>query len=93
MGKSGGVVDDRNQLLSSIRQGAALKKTVTNDRSAPVIEGGKSNNNKPSGPKPFAVPNNTSVNNSNGTAAAPQLGGLFAGKIFSFLFKYKIRDD
>jgi hypothetical protein len=39
------------------------------------------------------VPNNTSVNNSNGTAAAPQLGGLFAGKIFSFLFKYKIRDD
>jgi WAS/WASL-interacting protein len=75
MGKSGGV-DDRNQLLSSIRQGAALKKTVTNDRSAPVIEGGgSSNNNKPSGPKPFAVP---AV--SNGTAA-PQLGGLFAGEI------------
>lgn len=77
MGKSGGV-DDRNQLLSSIRQGAALKKTVTNDRSAPVIEGGgKSNNNKPSGPKPFAVP---AVSNGT-TSAAPQLGGLFAGEI------------
>lgn len=73
MGKSGGG-EDRNQLLNSIRQGAALKKTVTNDRSAPIIEG-KSNNNKPNGPKPFSVPNSSA---SNGTGA-PQLGGLFAG--------------
>lgn len=82
MGKSGGV-DDRNQLLSSIRQGAALKKTVTNDRSAPAIEGGKSNNNKPSGPKPFSVPNSSASNGT--TSAAPQLGGLFAGEIILHL--------
>ncbi|XP_069194469.1 LOW QUALITY PROTEIN: WAS/WASL-interacting protein family member 1 [Procambarus clarkii] len=30
--------DDRNALLSSIRTGAKLKKTVTNDRSAPIID-------------------------------------------------------
>lgn len=29
--------DSRGALLQSIRQGAKLKKTVTNDRSAPVV--------------------------------------------------------
>ena len=29
----------RNMLLTSIRQGAALKKTVTNDKSAPLLAG------------------------------------------------------
>lgn len=29
--------EGRNLLLQSIRQGATLKKTVTNDRSSPVI--------------------------------------------------------
>lgn len=29
----------RNMLLSSIRQGAALKKTVTNDKSGPLLAG------------------------------------------------------
>lgn len=36
---SGGAPDDRSALLKSIRQGAKLKKTVTVDKSAPVIPG------------------------------------------------------
>lgn len=35
--KSGG--DNRGALLQSIRQGAKLKKAVTNDRSAPAVGG------------------------------------------------------
>lgn len=31
--------EGRNLLLQSIRQGTTLKKTVTNDKSAPVIPG------------------------------------------------------
>ena len=76
MAKSGGA--DRDQLLTSIRQGAALKKTVTNDRSAPVIEG--KGNNTPSGPKPFSVPASAGSSSSSVSNGAPQLGGLFAGK-------------
>ncbi|KAK4292124.1 hypothetical protein Pmani_035083 [Petrolisthes manimaculis] len=34
--KGGG--DDRGALLSSIRTGTKLKKTVTNDRSGPVVD-------------------------------------------------------
>jgi WAS/WASL-interacting protein len=30
---------DRNALLKSIQQGKSLRKAVTNDRSAPVIDG------------------------------------------------------
>lgn len=35
----GGGPDDRGALLKSIRQGAKLKKTVTVDKSAPMIPG------------------------------------------------------
>lgn len=35
----GGGADNRGALLSSIRQGAKLKKTVTIDKSAPLIPG------------------------------------------------------
>ena len=31
--------NSRNQLLKSIHQGTKLKKVVTNDRSAPIIDG------------------------------------------------------
>lgn len=31
--------NDRSALLASIQQGKRLKKAVTNDRSAPIIEG------------------------------------------------------
>lgn len=42
--KSSGGDDNRSALLQSIRQGAKLKKTVTNDKSAPMISGINFNN-------------------------------------------------
>ena len=36
--------NDRGALLKSIQQGKALKKTVTNDRSAPIVGGGSKPN-------------------------------------------------
>ena len=38
-GKKGGGAPDRGALLNQIHGGAKLKKTVTNDRSAPVVGG------------------------------------------------------
>lgn len=38
-GGGAGGPDDRSALLKSIRQGAKLKKTVTVDKSAPMIPG------------------------------------------------------
>ncbi|KAL1491865.1 hypothetical protein ABEB36_012396 [Hypothenemus hampei] len=69
--------DDRGALLKSIRQGTKLKKTVTVDKSGPMLPGkanniGSNNNN-----------NNTNHSGANGTSnnSTPQmaLGGLFAG--------------
>ena len=40
----GGGGNERNALLADIRGGARLKKAVTNDRSAPVIDGEYSGN-------------------------------------------------
>lgn len=37
----GGAGAGRGALLSSISQGAKLKKTVTNDRSSPIVSGGE----------------------------------------------------
>ncbi|XP_068216266.1 WAS/WASL-interacting protein family member 1-like isoform X2 [Palaemon carinicauda] len=71
----GGGANDINALLSDIRGGARLKKTVTNDRSAPVIDG----KSKPS-------TNGGSYGGGGGgggggmmNGGVPQLGGLFAG--------------
>ncbi|CAI8508651.1 unnamed protein product [Hanseniaspora opuntiae] len=54
---------DRNALLASIRQGASLKKTETDDRSAPKVGGGvveSGTSNKPATSAP-AVPKSTSA--------------------------------
>lgn len=74
----GGGGNERNALLSDIRSGTRLKKTVTNDRSAPAIEG----KSKPS-------TNGGSFGGGGGggggggsgmmNGGVPQLGGLFAG--------------
>lgn len=73
---------DRNALLASIQQGKALKKTVTNDRSAPVV-GGKASS---SGPSPGSGPprggqgqGTLGAASSASTSRLPGIGGLFAG--------------
>ncbi|XP_065285786.2 WAS/WASL-interacting protein family member 1-like [Dermacentor albipictus] len=58
---------DRSALLSQIRGGAMLKKAVTNDRSAPIIDGTKKGSSS------------ASSNSSGKLAAPPGLAGLFAG--------------
>ncbi|CAH0387413.1 unnamed protein product [Bemisia tabaci] len=72
----------RNALLQSIRQGATLKKTVTNDRSQPLISGKANGNGSGSN-------GSTGINNSSSTLKRPGvssnlnipngLAGLFAG--------------
>lgn len=68
--------DDRGALLQSIRQGAKLKKTVTVDKSAPMIAG------KVAGGQSEAT-SNVRGGASSGVAPPIQnglgLGGLFAG--------------
>lgn len=86
---AGGGAPNRNALLSSIQQGKALKKTVTNDRSSPLVGGTKTSNNTqgssnlnggpkfpPGGSKPSI---NRSENGNGETPRLPGIGGLFAG--------------
>ena len=85
--KGGGGATDRNDLLKSIQQGKALKKTVTNDRSGPIVEGKNNNNNNHRTAGPGAGDssrngrgNQNSSDNNGGSAPAPRLpgiGGLF----------------
>ena len=91
--KLGGAGADRGALLSSIQQGKALKKTVTNDRSAPLVGGGvktanntQGSSNQNGGPKfppgggaPRLGMNRTESNDINETPRLPGIGGLFAG--------------
>lgn len=79
-GSSKGGADDRNALLSSIRQGTKLKKTVTVDKSGPFVSGKVSNSSSGSTPIGNDVksrPANTGMQNGGGAPAG--LGGLFAG--------------
>ncbi|KAJ3230825.1 hypothetical protein HDU78_008087 [Chytriomyces hyalinus] len=67
-----------NALLKSIQKGAKLKKAVTNDRSAAIIEAPKGGGG--GGSMPVPRPPGASVSSGSGsTGGAPQLGGLFAG--------------
>lgn len=76
-------------MLSSIQQGKALKKTVTNDRSSPLVGGTKTSNSTqgssnfnggpkfpPGGSKPIT---NISENGNGETPRLPGIGGLFVG--------------
>jgi WAS/WASL-interacting protein len=65
-----------SELLKQIQGGAKLKKAVTNDRSAPVVEGPKGG----SGGAGLSGHNaRAPAISSAGGAGPPQLGGLFAG--------------
>ncbi|ESO84589.1 hypothetical protein LOTGIDRAFT_168654 [Lottia gigantea] len=75
-----GGATDRKALLTSIHSGAKLKKTVTNDRSAPSV----GNNNKRSDPPGGGIGGGSTGGGStpSGNSAGPVgLGGLFAGGI------------
>lgn len=74
--------DTRSALLQSIQKGAKLKKTVTNDKSGPLISGKVASNNGTSGGAgaPSRPPPPSSIgNNSNVTNGMPKLGGIFEG--------------
>lgn len=69
---SGG--DTRSALLQSIQKGAKLKKTVTIDKSGPILSGKVANTSAaPSRPPPPTAIGSTVTN------GMPKLGGIFEG--------------
>lgn len=80
-GKAGG--DNRNELLQSIQKGAKLKKTVTVDKSGPMLAGKVTNSTSPtSATSPVRSITNNGSGSGVGTAGSngmPKLGGIFEG--------------
>ena len=73
--------NDRAALLKSIQAGKALKKTVTNDRSAPVVGGKSASRGPPSaGGSPGSSAGSSPVKQGGSAPASrlPGIGGLFA---------------
>ena len=80
--KLGGGGTDRGALLKSIQQGKALKKTVTNDRSSPLVGGSKpSPGGGGGGPPPMGGQARQPLGGGGGGGGGPLpgIGGLFAG--------------
>lgn len=76
--------DTRSALLQSIQKGTKLKKTVTNDKSAPVIAGKTSNSNGTSTTNNISRSIKSNANSTGGgnnglSNDAPKLGGIFGG--------------
>lgn len=69
-----------SELLKSIQAGKSLKKTVTNDRSAPAVDTGKGGGGG-RGPSIASAPSVSGGGGGGGPPAGgpPQLGALFAG--------------
>ena len=83
-GGGGGGATDRGALLKQIQQGKALKKAVTNDRSAPVIGGSKTSSSPATSPQGRSNGTIGGGSGGGGGGPAPRLpgiGGLFADGI------------
>ena len=75
--KGGG--GERKDLLKQIQKGAQLKKTVTNDRSGPILGANKNSNTGAGAPVRRGVAQNTSQDAGPAPGPLPGIGGLFAG--------------
>ena len=75
--KGGG--GERKDLLKQIQKGAQLKKTVTNDRSGPILGANKNSSNGGGAPASRGVGQNTSHDSGPAPGPLPGIGGLFSG--------------